>query len=313
MKKYLKPLDINIVKQIYEQTNSLKETAKIIGCGRSKLQTFCAKNNIKHSYVYNHNSFSTKTNETSYWAGLIASDGCIYKNFLKVVLHKDDALHLNKLYEFLQSKTKTEPLIRGKYAFLELKSKQMRLDLFNNFNITPKKSLTLQPPKLKNEEQERNFIRGYSDGDGCLSWKNKENCAGFNIIGASYNMIDWIKETIFKNTNINVNIYKQKKYFRICYNGRLSIKILKWLYSNSKENFYLDRKYNKFVEIVKRQEEKEERIRQRQEKLNKEIELMKKLYKCGLTYKQIAEYMNIKKSKVFYHMSKELVILYKNI
>lgn len=110
MKKHLEKLNKNEVEKIYFQTNSLKETAKIIGCGRSKLQAFCAENNIKHTFSINHNVFSSINENNCYWAGFIASDGCVYKNFVKVVLHDTDAEHLVKLYNFLNSQN--NPVIK---------------------------------------------------------------------------------------------------------------------------------------------------------------------------------------------------------
>ena len=296
---HMTPLDLETVKIIYAETNSLKKAAQILGCGRSKLQEFCAKNNITYVTLYNHNAFSTITNENSYWAGFLAADGCVYKNRIMSALQIRDKEQLKNLYTFIGHER--EPVINGEYAQFCFGSKQTTIDLLKNFNITPKKSLTLQPPNLITEEQKRNFIRGYSDGDGCLYWSDKNNYGNFSIVGGSYKIIEWIRNVILFNLKINVNITnKNEKYFTISYSGKNGIFVLEWLYQNS-DGFRMARKYEKFLYMKSKQQEK----KLKKETVKKEVLEMRNLYLSGLIYQEIADKLGIKYDRVFYYLSQD--------
>ena len=56
-----------------------------------------------------------------------------------------------------------------------------------SYGCTPKKSLTLQFPDesiFKSKDLIRHFIRGYWDGDGCLTWADKEHrVANISVLG----------------------------------------------------------------------------------------------------------------------------------
>jgi hypothetical protein len=71
-------------------------------------------------------------------------------------------------------------------------SKQLCLDLENNFNIVSRKSLFLEPPIL-DTECAKAYIRGYIDGDGYLGYR--KNAFEFNVLG-TYNVCLWIQVTL---------------------------------------------------------------------------------------------------------------------
>ena len=60
-------------------------------------------------------------------------------------------------------------------------------ETLNSYGCTPKKSLTLKFPNesiFKDKSLIRHFIRGYWDGDGCLSWSNKEHTSpSVSVVG----------------------------------------------------------------------------------------------------------------------------------
>lgn len=99
----------------------------------------------------------------------------------------------------------------------------------------------------------RHFIRGYFDGDGCITYylikeKNK------NPRARGHFMIDIKKKTLieemnefFKINNIkcNINYLKRDDMWRIDTSSREELlKLFKFLYDDS--NFYLKRKFDKF-------------------------------------------------------------------
>ena len=66
--------------------------------------------------------------------------------------------------------------------------------------------------------------------------------------------------------NITFSYYKKSTYSRFCYCSKKAIIVLKWLYKNSNTKIYLDRKYEKFLEILEAQTKKEERKALKEEK-----------------------------------------------
>lgn len=60
-------------------------------------------------------------------------------------------------------------------------------EILTNYGCTPRKSLTLQFPNeniFKESSLVKHFIRGYWDGDGCLSYgDSKHTCADISVLG----------------------------------------------------------------------------------------------------------------------------------
>lgn len=137
--------------------------------------------------------FSEPNINNSYWAGFIAADGCIVGNRLVINLAVKDKDHLQVLatslgtylYEYT---TKQYSCVR-----LAMRSMQIAEDLYNNYNITSKKSMTLQPPNITDEKQIQAFIAGYFDGDGSLYYFQNRGYTypAIEILGTD-TMLKWI-------------------------------------------------------------------------------------------------------------------------
>ena len=128
---------------------------------------------------------SIDTEEKAYWLGFIWADGCIASrdyNF-EMALAEKDKEHLEKFNLFVKHKrsiTKKICKINGKecIAYRSSFNSKHFWNTLNNYGCTPKKSLTLKFPKLeifKEPQFVYDFIRGYFDGDGCITHKNKEH------------------------------------------------------------------------------------------------------------------------------------------
>lgn len=128
----------------------------------------------RRQYNCNDNFFSEVSQLTSYWAGFLAADGFIRDQSenniqLGCMLAGKDKHHLERLRDDLDS---TKPLWEGESngfpsCSLTIASKKLCADLEINFNITPRKSMTYNPPALS-EDYIDSFIVGYIDGDGCI-------------------------------------------------------------------------------------------------------------------------------------------------
>jgi len=200
-------------------------------------------------YTRNDNAFSNITLEACYWAGFIAADGCLYnKRELRVCLSNADKGHLEKLRNFIGY---TGPLAQSKITtnlYLVVSSSQIYSDLNKNFNITPRKSLTLLPPIGLTYKQSLAYIIGYIDGDGSIgynsyTYKNgtKYKFLRLRIIGTPMTL-NWIN-LIFKKRAIPIQHCKSKISI-ISFNDRnLLIKLKGFILDNSLP--VLSRKWDK--------------------------------------------------------------------
>ena len=138
-----------------------------------------------HTYSHNENFFSSDTPESFYWAGFIAADGCITKQKksssvkLYIGLSVKDEQHLNRFKEAIEY---TGPIkfVDSLYSNRTKISKQVRVSItitntetingLNRFGIGFRKSLTYDLPDcIKRHPFLNHFLRGYFDGDGCVS------------------------------------------------------------------------------------------------------------------------------------------------
>lgn len=168
----------------------------------------------RQKYTYNHNYFSELTNESCYWAGFIAADGSIgvdksNQHTLTIVLQDKDRQHLAK---FVQATTYTKP-VQYKISRLNGKdfaqavtvyygSREFTYDLNQHFNITPNKSLTLQPPNIVERDHIISYLAGYIDGDGTIYYgtskyggKIRKGQLNITMLG-TYDFLSWCKAQI---------------------------------------------------------------------------------------------------------------------
>lgn len=236
------------LKEIYPFTYS-SELKEIFKTSRSAIFRQAKKLNLKSNlqstgslkYSFDENFFSYPNILNSYWAGFIAADGCIHrvrqnKKHLSIQLHEKDIQHLEKFRNqikytgtLLKYQTKTTPTVK-----INLYSDKLCEDLYTNFNITSRKSLTLEPPKNLTKEQTLAFIIGYIDGDGCITHASNANYLALNIVGTK-KMLSWIFNTLIKlveNYKIPKELVKKYKnkplyYFGIyCSNAQIILEIL---------------------------------------------------------------------------------------
>lgn len=179
-------------------------------------------------YTKNDNYWNEPTVENSYWAGFIAADGNLGMVRKTLIIHITLS-DISILEKFKQAIQYTGPikLIKGTsytYKFGNVSGKpagytiinkdsvrlvigsahQYHLDLLKHYNITPKKSLTLQPPNITDPEMIKAFIVGYIDGDGSIGFSNVRgyNKFYFNIVGTE-SMLTWIKQHVnFGNATV---------------------------------------------------------------------------------------------------------------
>jgi len=230
---------------------TMPEIAGLVGMSNSGFWNHLKKYELtKKSVRFNEHSFKTIKNEkTAYWLGFLMADGCVFiknnQNFLDLVLAGKDETHLSKFHRFLNSKIRIRKyeledgrtVVKGRHY-----SKILCNNLINHGCIS-QKSLKLEFPNIPTHLL-NHFIRGYFDGDGCISIHNKNQktpSMRITIIGTK-NFLDHL-QSIF--TMFSYKIKKYRKYgnaYGLEIEGNTQCEqILQWLYSDA--STYLKRKH----------------------------------------------------------------------
>ncbi len=209
----------------------------------------------RRKYSVNNNFFSKYTLENCYWAGFIAADGCLESNTycLSIGLSIKDKKHLQNFNQLIQNTNPLRSMKKrdNKTIRLRICSKTIYNDLIKKFNITPKKSLTFNLPKLK-KKFILAFIKGYIDGDGWIinTQNGKYKYLTLGICG-TYQCLDNINKILFKFSKSKYKMpqvfkYQGKKCYHWKINGKGAENIIKYFLTLSLPG--LSRKWNKIYE-----------------------------------------------------------------
>lgn len=225
-------------------------------------------------YKQNNSYFKKVDSERkAYWLGFLYADGCITNNLKQIIimLHPKDKYLLEKFLGDLDS-DRTINFNRNGYVYINICCKEMAKDLVK-LGCVPRKSLILKFPTYKIVPQKfiRHFIRGYMDGDGCISiYKVMRadrnipfNKCEIKFIG-TYHMLNGIKKFFKSDKRILINKHSDETC-QISFAGRKYRKYVDELYKGA--TVYLKRKkykwdrYNKYLdELDKKNQLKNSRI-----------------------------------------------------
>jgi hypothetical protein len=147
-------------------------------------------------------AFSVTTPESSYWAGLLASDGCISdRGLVRIELKALDEDVLQALACYLKFTGKFSYRSvrnvngRGMYASFSFRSNQIRKDLEQKFGIVQRKTDSLPPPDIVDSLLCRAYIVGLIEGDGHIH-RSRRGGLMLNFISASPNLFSWVAEQV---------------------------------------------------------------------------------------------------------------------
>ena len=171
------------------------------------LREICKKHNISREYaskILKEQGISLRkkissddtlfekidTEEKAYWLGFLYADGNVYYNEKRVSyrielgLAEKDLNHLEKFKKFLNCTNEIKYRQNIKAYRIMIGSKKMCNDLIK-LGCVPNKSLILTFPTEDQVplELQRHFIRGYFDGDGCITYRKSGSSPGINMLG----------------------------------------------------------------------------------------------------------------------------------
>ncbi|TSC94636.1 MAG: hypothetical protein CEN87_357 [Parcubacteria group bacterium Licking1014_1] len=137
---------------------------------------------------------------------------------------------------------------------LRIGSKKMFDDLLK-LGLTPRKSLTIKFPINVPDDCFSHFVRGYFDGDGCVTIKKGKGkygqsiLKGIAIIFTSGNrlFLEGLRDKacIFADFGKRSVYYGSNAYY-LKYDTFESLEWFKFFYSNNLSNLFLERKFNVF-------------------------------------------------------------------
>lgn len=159
------------------------------------------------TYFYDKDFWNVANKVNSFHAGWLASDGCILnrgkgKYTVSCYQHPQD----KELIEWFKRDAKTNYPIRDYITKRGFLSSVMCVNVYDdwiiplkeNFNITTKKTYTLQPPNIS-EDLIPYYLIGYIHGDGCWSKHKHNGLLYLSFASASSDILDWINSWITKN------------------------------------------------------------------------------------------------------------------
>ena len=174
-------------------------------------------------YSVNEDFFADKNILSCYYAGLLAADGNVSLNgsrlhFGQIAPRKKFVENMVKDLEYtgVIYKTKKKKKKHKDAYRITISSKKIISDLDRNFNITPKKSLTLKPPSLKGDFAIA-FVMGYIDGDGCIGVFNKGQKPLVMVCGTK-KVVEWIKNVLYSCTEPIYN--RERKLYQAYKKGK---------------------------------------------------------------------------------------------
>lgn len=231
--------------------NSVKGAAEMHNTSFVKLKKYI----INTGYSFDTADYAIFNNidneEKAYWLGFIFADGCIASgrsNNIEISLQKSDVGHLEKFKHFISAKQNI--VVDSFRCRICITNKNLK-DSLIKLGCTPKKSLTLQFPKIENSLM-RHFIRGYFDGDGCITRSRKNSIwTDANIACGSEDFIFALKKYLEEELDIDfLYIYRRPNS-----NTKILMvtdskfkKLVNYMYLDC--NIYLDRKFHRFENSI---------------------------------------------------------------
>jgi hypothetical protein len=260
----------NEITELHKGGLSQKKIAVQLNCGittvrrRMKELGLVSKSKGTRTYKINEDIFAEiDTQDKAYWLGFMLADGCIAKSAktrrtIRVSLQKRDERHLRKLAAFFN--------YRGKFFDDSRKGHVRKVIVFNSVILC---SHLIQKGWLEYKESGdcrvfgsvptalfRHLIRGYFDGDGCISRRKKAEKSWYaNIVCKHGQPLIGFNNFISAEIGINRVVKppkenKPRSVHRLVWNGRNQLMTLcDWLYQDATE--FLGRKRIRFVELSK--------------------------------------------------------------
>lgn len=220
-----------MLERLYWQEGLSQEgIAKRMGCSRRTIGDKMAKYGIEarpcsvSTCLVPQQMLKRWSPKLAYVVGLIAADGCLSTRNPNLVSFTSRDIELIQTYQYcLQT---SAPVYQGTRSYEVRISDSDYRTFLESIGLTPTKSKTIGPLKLP-DKFFRDFLRGYIDGDGCIS-----SALVVTIGSASPSSIAWLRETVTQLVGITGHLYNYptKRFTTLSYCKSKSLYLLPWLY-----------------------------------------------------------------------------------
>lgn len=201
----------------------------------------------------NHIFDNIDTEEKAYWLGFIFADGYVSDtNNFELSLALCDIEHLEKFNSFIKHTLSVKnDTFRCRLSLMDTHF----VDTLKAYNCIPRKSNILKFPNInifQNKDLIKHFIRGYFDGDGCLSYcDNLHTQPHVSILGTE-DFLTELKNYLPLKFDYKLGYNNKKKSLitralAVC--GKNGFELSEYLYKDAA--IYLERKYNKYLEYCR--------------------------------------------------------------
>lgn len=196
----------------------------------------------------------------AYFLGLLFADGCNHGKYVSISLADRDLVIACRdlIYPNKDRPISTYPGSlyhghRGKDRHvLLISSRSIACDL-KKLGMVERKSLVLEFPAALSPELNRHFIRGYFDGDGCLSLSADKSAnmyirSSWRVLG-TMQFIGVVGEIINAELGIRASIRSSRSVFELCISGNRQVhRTCSWMYQDA--TIFLQRKYDRYKNLV---------------------------------------------------------------
>ncbi len=198
----------------------------------------------------------------AYILGFFAADGNLIKNkrggcFFSLEICDKDIIEKIKIIMKVEHKIGVRPAVgrhQARYR-LQIGSKEIYSDL-RKLGFSDHKTYNMTVPNVP-EKYLHHFVRGYFDGDGCVwvGFIHKDRRRQTLAILSSFTSCS---ETFLRRLRLRLEKHSikgrmtcRKTYFRLCYSVLSSIELYRFMYNNSANYLFLERKRVIFEKFIK--------------------------------------------------------------
>ena len=213
-------------------------------------------------YKVDSTFFKAWSASMSYVLGFITADGSLedapYLRGKYLRIYSSDVDIVEKIKSALGSEHKIvsiapqEVCIEGKRYnsreryMLRIGSQEIYNDLLA-LGVTPHKSKTIQFPVVPRDFIPA-FLRGYLDGDGCISIYGKKKRLSVTFTSGSKLFLEGLSKTVSCALGLKTHkVFQNHRAFQIKYSTKEAVIILKYIYLDISNGLFLDRKHKIFL------------------------------------------------------------------
>jgi len=220
---------------------------------------------MRKKYTFDERFFDhIDSEEKAYILGFLYADGYNdeSRGVITLSLQEADKEILDKISVVIKNTKPLQLIDMKKYHKGKSHQNQYRLNLcsrhmsqlLSKLGCYQNKSCSCKFPSVVSDTLLRHFLRGYFDGDGCVSYtinKQRRPCGSVSFVGSKYfchSFSDHL-DTLEINSTVSYSKKYDKQIRRLAFGGRNQlIKFYDYIYKNA--TIYLARKKNKFDEFI---------------------------------------------------------------